>query len=72
MPPIEIIQVESYDPVGPFGAKESGEGTVSPTVPAVVNAIHHATGVWIKELPVTRERLLKAMEKENLLPSRKE
>lgn len=72
VPPIEIIQVESYDPVGPFGAKESGEGTVSPTAPAVVNAIHHATGVWIKELPVTPERLLKAMEEESPLPSRKE
>jgi 4-hydroxybenzoyl-CoA reductase subunit alpha len=62
VPPIEIIQVDSHDPVGPFGAKESGEGTASPTAPAIINAIHHATGVWLKELPVTPEKLLKAME----------
>ncbi len=62
IPPVEILLVESHDPVGPFGAKECGEGTVSPTAPAIVNAIHDATGVWIKELPVTPEKLLKAME----------
>lgn len=63
--PVEILLVESDDPVAPFGAKEAGEGPVSPTAPSIVNAIHHATGVWIKELPVTAEKLLKAMrEKE--------
>jgi len=39
---------------------------------AVVNTIHHTTGVWIKELPVTSEKLLKAMEVENPLPPGKE
>lgn len=62
MPSMTIIPVDSNDPVGPFGAKESGEGTVTPVAPAIVNAIHHATGVWIKELPVTPDRLLKAIE----------
>lgn len=72
VPPIEIILVDSHDPVGPFGAKESGEGTASPTAPAVVNAIHHATGVWIKELPVTPDKLLKAMGERSNIPFRKE
>ena len=64
VPVIEIIPVETDDPEGPFGAKETGEGTVSPTAPSIINAIHHATGVWIKELPVTPEKLLKSMEEE--------
>ena len=64
VPPMLIIPVETDDPTGPFGAKESGEGTVSPTAPSIINAIHHATGVWIKELPVTPEKLLERLEKE--------
>ena len=62
VPGMEVIPIESNDPVGPFGAKECGEGTVSPTAPAIVNAIHHATGVWIKELPITPEKLLRKIE----------
>jgi CO/xanthine dehydrogenase Mo-binding subunit len=64
VPPIETILVETDDPVGPFGAKEAGEGTVSPTAPSIINAIHHATGVWIKDLPVTPENLIKNMDEE--------
>jgi 4-hydroxybenzoyl-CoA reductase subunit alpha len=60
--PIEIDLVETHDPEGPFGAKEAGEGPVSPTAPSIVNAIHHATGVWIKELPVSPEKLLKLIK----------
>jgi 4-hydroxybenzoyl-CoA reductase subunit alpha len=59
--PVEIDLVETDDPEGPFGAKEAGEGLVSPTAPSIVNAIHDATGVWIKELPVTPDKILKAM-----------
>ena len=58
----EIHLVESSDPGAPFGAKEAGEGPVSPTAPSIVNAIHHATGLWIKELPITSEKLLKAIK----------
>ena len=60
--PIEIDLVETDDPEGPFGAKEAGEGPVSPTAPSIVNAIHHATGIWVKELPVTPEKLLKLIK----------
>jgi 4-hydroxybenzoyl-CoA reductase subunit alpha len=60
--PVDIILNESVDPEGPFGAKEAGEGPVSPTAPSIANAIHNATGVWIKELPVNPEKILKAMK----------
>lgn len=65
-PPIEPILVESHDPEGPFGAKEAGEGSLAATIPAVVNAIYDAVGVWITTLPVTPEKVLKALEQKKL------
>lgn len=56
------ISVETGDPVGAFGAKESGEGTQVSTIPAIVNAIHNAIGVWMTELPITPERVLRALD----------
>ncbi|MBI4321643.1 MAG: molybdopterin-dependent oxidoreductase [Chloroflexi bacterium] len=53
--------VETIDEMGAFGAKESGEGTQVSTIPAIVNAIHNATGVWMTELPITPEKILKAL-----------
>ena len=64
----EIISglVDSYEPRGPFGAKEIGEGSTLPVLGAVAHAIANATGVWIKDLPITPEKILKAMrEKED-------
>ena len=55
------LSIETLDPVGAFGAKESGEGTQVSTIPAIVNAIHNAVGVWITDLPVTPEKVLKAL-----------
>ena len=50
---------------GPYGAKGAGETQMTPSAPAVGNAIYDAVGVRIKDLPITRERLLKAIhEKE--------
>ena len=57
--------VESYEPRGPFGAKEVGEGSMLPVLGAIANAIHDATGVWMTKLPITPERILKAL-KENV------
>lgn len=57
--------VESYEPEGPYGAKEIGEGATLPVLAAVAHAIANATGVWIKELPITPERILKALKKKN-------
>jgi 4-hydroxybenzoyl-CoA reductase subunit alpha len=54
--------VESYEPEGPYGAKEVGEGATLPVLAAVAQAIANATGVWIKELPITPEKILKALK----------
>ncbi len=55
--------VESYEPEGPYGAKEVGEGATLPVLAAVAHAIADATGVWIKELPITAEKILRALDK---------
>ncbi|MBI4334757.1 MAG: molybdopterin-dependent oxidoreductase [Chloroflexi bacterium] len=62
MPKINILNVDTYEPEGPFGAKEAGEGLAIPTPGALVNAIDNAIGVRIKEMPVTPEKILKALK----------
>jgi CO/xanthine dehydrogenase Mo-binding subunit len=65
VPLIESVFVESNDPNGPFGAKGLGEPVIIPVAPAIANAIYDAVGVRIKELPITPEKILKALrEKE--------
>lgn len=61
-PEMVSMSIETIDPVGAFGAKESGEGTQVSTIPAIVNAIHNATGVWMTDLPITPEKVLRALE----------
>ncbi|MGA9350658.1 MAG: molybdopterin cofactor-binding domain-containing protein [Anaerolineae bacterium] len=56
------IIVEVPDPTGPYGAKGAGEMTTLPTAPAILSAIHDATGVWIEELPATAEKVLIGMK----------
>ena len=56
------IIVEVPDPTGPYGAKGAGEMTTLPTAPAILSAIHDATGVWIEELPATTEKVLMGMK----------
>jgi CO/xanthine dehydrogenase Mo-binding subunit len=57
------IFVESDDPNGPFGAKEVGEGASVAIFPAIGNAIYDAIGVRITDLPITAEKVLKAIKK---------
>ena len=57
MPNVDPVIVESNEPNGPYGAKEVGEGAIMPTIPAILNAIYDATGIRIKELPCSSERL---------------
>jgi len=61
-PEIVPIIVESVDPEGPFGAKEAGEGSLAAVIPAVANAIYDAVGVRITSLPITPEKVLKALQ----------
>src|SRR5207249_5731281 len=61
-PEIHTILVETDDPEGPFGAKEVGQGPLLPVIPAIANAIHHALGIRIDEVPITPDKILKALE----------
>lgn len=63
--PIETCVVETMDKEGPFGAKGIGEPGCVPTAPAIANAIYDAVGVRMRDLPMTPERVLRAlMEKQ--------
>jgi len=62
MPPIDPIIVETVDPEGPFGAKGMAEPANNPTAPAIANAVYDAVGVRIKDLPITAEKVLKALK----------
>jgi len=61
MPKIDSTIVDSYEPAGPFGAKEVGEGATLPVLGAIANAIADAIGVRIFELPITAEKVLNAI-----------
>jgi 4-hydroxybenzoyl-CoA reductase alpha subunit len=64
VPEISSAFVETIDPEGPFGAKGVCEGYQVPTVPAIANAIYHATGIRIKEVPVKPEEILQGLERQ--------
>ena len=53
----------SYEPNGPFGAKSIGELGIDSPAPAIAHAIYNATGIWLRDLPMTAEKLYKAMRK---------
>ncbi len=61
MPPMEVILVEKADTHGPFGAKGVGEITINCTAPAIANAVAHATGCRLRQLPMTPERVWQRM-----------
>lgn len=63
VPPIESLLVEVPDPNGPFGAKGLGEHVLIPTAPAILNAIRHACGAEITQLPALPHRVLDAIRK---------
>ncbi len=61
MPDVITELIEEPDPRGPFGAKEVGQGPLLPIMPAVANAVYDAVGVRIDEIPVTPEKIMKAL-----------
>ena len=63
MPHLESILVETNDPIGPFGAKGLGEIAFLGVPEAFAGAIHDACGVWVKELPITPEKVLLSLKK---------
>ena len=61
VPPMDVILVETVEPTGPFGAKAVGEIPIDGVAPAVRNAVLDATGVAIDSLPLTPERVWRAL-----------
>ena len=60
------VQVEienSYEPTGPFGAKSIGEVVINTPSPAIANAVYHAVGVRVRELPITAEKVFFGMNR---------
>ncbi|MGB6500121.1 MAG: molybdopterin cofactor-binding domain-containing protein, partial [Thermoplasmata archaeon] len=62
MPKVDVLLVGDDDPEGPFGAKEAGEGPLVATLPAVANALYDAIGCRFTELPITPDRVLRALD----------
>lgn len=60
-PEIEVIFIESDDGYGPYGAKSIGESSKVPAVAAVANAVFNAIGRRMKDLPITRDKILGAL-----------
>lgn len=63
MPQTDVLFVQTDEPSGPFGAKSVSELSVDGVSPALVSAVHNATGVWIHDLPLTPERVWRALKK---------
>jgi CO/xanthine dehydrogenase Mo-binding subunit len=65
LPEIDSVVLEYPSANGPYGVKGVGEMTANAPIPAIVNAIYDAVGVRITELPVTPEKILRALEEAN-------
>jgi CO/xanthine dehydrogenase Mo-binding subunit len=66
MPEMDVGFVDVFDSLGPYGAKGIGESGIVATLAAVGNAVYHATGLELNELPLNPERILKALEETRL------
>jgi len=64
MPEVVTFLVETDEPRAPFSAKEVGQGPLLCVIPAVVNAVADALGVRVDEVPVTPEKVLKALDEQ--------
>ena len=62
--PTETISVEDYNPTGPYGVKGIGEPPVAGTAAVFANAVADATGIRFPRLPITRQDIVKALQKE--------
>jgi 4-hydroxybenzoyl-CoA reductase alpha subunit len=67
MPPLKYGFANSYEPTGPFGAKGLGELNMDPTAAVISNAIFDAVGIRIRTLPITPEKVLRALGEKELL-----
>lgn len=60
---VKSVILENADPIGPYGARGMAEMPFLPLAPAVIDAMHQATGVWFHEFPLTPERVLRGLGK---------
>ena len=67
---IESEVVENGDGPGPYGAKGMSEGALLPVAPAIAAAVRDATGIVIRDLPLTPERVWRALQERNSQPMR--
>lgn len=58
----KVVFASTYEPYGPFGAKGLGEAASNPVIAAVANAIYNAIGIRFYEIPITPEKVLKALK----------
>jgi 4-hydroxybenzoyl-CoA reductase alpha subunit len=65
MPEVSTFIVETNDPEGPYGAKEAGQGPLLPVIPAVSAAVFDALGIWIDEVPITPEKIVEALRRQD-------
>ena len=66
MPEVVTYFIEDPEANGPFGAKEVGQGPLLPVMPAVANAVFDAVGVRVDEVPITPEKILRALKANDL------
>jgi CO/xanthine dehydrogenase Mo-binding subunit len=59
---MELMLAENQDGVGPYGAKGGGEGSLNPVPACLANAVYRATGVRLRRLPLTPERVWQALK----------
>jgi CO/xanthine dehydrogenase Mo-binding subunit len=62
LPDVETIIIENPSADGPYGAKGIGEMANNPQPPAIAAAVYDAVGVWVTELPITPEKVLRALD----------
>ncbi|HEV2834028.1 MAG TPA: molybdopterin cofactor-binding domain-containing protein [Pyrinomonadaceae bacterium] len=62
---VKTYLIEDPDPNGPYGAKEVGQGPLLPVPPAVANAVYDAVGVRIDEVPITPEKVMRALREKS-------
>lgn len=70
MPPHETFLIETHDPFGPFGAKAVAEVPIDAMAPAIANAVADAIGIRIPEIPLTPERVLRAIRTKHPVATR--
>jgi CO/xanthine dehydrogenase Mo-binding subunit len=64
MPPVHFYPIETYDEAGPYGSKGAGEAPLIPTAAAIANAVSNAIGVTFYSLPITAEKVLRALKEQ--------